>query len=113
MSKDEIHIFRTRYRGNKEDFQRNFKEAYQVTFAEVKNYYEKKMIQGPFYILSAYIAMTIISELLYREARRYFDAEKMSFVDKLVRIELFDEATRRAWRKSLASREQHFNVKQA
>jgi hypothetical protein len=112
VSKDEIHAFRTRYRGNKEAFQKDFKEAYQVTFAEVKAYYEKKRNQSPFHILSAYIAMTVISELLYGEAKRYFDTETMSFVDRKARIELFDEAARRAWRKWLASRKQHFNVKQ-
>jgi hypothetical protein len=112
VSKDEIHAFRKKYQGNKEAFQKELKEAYQVTFAEMKAYYEKKEKQGPFHILSAYIAMTAMSELLYGRARRYFDAEIMSFVDRQVRIELFDEATLRAWRKLLAISKRHFGVKQ-
>jgi hypothetical protein len=112
VSKDERDAFKTRYRDNREAFEKELKEAYQVTFAEVKAYYEKKKNQGPFHILSAYIMVAIFSELLYIDAKRYFDARMMSFVDRKVRIELLDEATRRAWRKWLASHKQHFGVKQ-
>jgi len=110
VSKDEIHAW---YRNNREAFEKDFKEAYHVTLAELKAYHEKKRKQGPFHILSAYIAMTVISELLYGESKRYFDAGVMNVVDRKARIDWFDEGIRRAWRKSLASRKQHFGVKQA
>jgi hypothetical protein len=109
VSKDETHAW---YRGNREAFEKDFEEAYQVTLAEVKAYYEKKKNQGPFHILSAYIAMTVISELLYGRAKRYFDTGVMNVVDRKARIDWFDEAIRRACRKSLASRKEHFGVKQ-
>jgi len=112
VSRDEKHAFAAWYRGDKEPFLKDFNEAYQETVAEVRPYFDKKRSQSPFHILSAYLAMTAYSKLLYERAKGYFDAETMNFMDKWVHIDLFDEATRMAWKKWLASRKEDFGVKQ-